>query len=74
MSVLDAKPAEVGEAVNAARLQAWMDEQGLGHGPLEDLISLGGGTQNTASGIFSTVVGGSTNTAFIPMAREKIDT
>ena len=46
MSVLDAKPAEVGEAVNAARLQAWMDEQGLGHGPLEDLISLGGGTQN----------------------------
>ena len=27
-------------------LRAWMDEQGLGSGPLEDVTSLGGGTQN----------------------------
>ena len=34
------------ELVDLERLAEWMDGQGLGHGPLEDVTSLGGGTQN----------------------------
>jgi aminoglycoside phosphotransferase (APT) family kinase protein len=32
--------------VDLARVEAWMDEIGLGRGPLEDLELIGGGTQN----------------------------
>ncbi len=38
--------ARAEDLVDIATLQAWMDTQQLGHGPIEDLISLGGGTQN----------------------------
>ncbi|WP_228445814.1 phosphotransferase family protein [Terricaulis silvestris] len=34
------------DLVNAERLQAWLDSEGLGDGPLENLRPLGGGTQN----------------------------
>jgi aminoglycoside phosphotransferase (APT) family kinase protein len=34
------------EAVDLAALGAWMDGQGLGAGPIEDVVALGGGTQN----------------------------
>ncbi|MCU1363628.1 MAG: hypothetical protein JWM55_1456 [Acidimicrobiaceae bacterium] len=34
------------EGVNFVRLSAWMGEQGLGRGPVEDPERLGGGTQN----------------------------
>jgi aminoglycoside phosphotransferase (APT) family kinase protein len=34
------------ELVDAARLAGWMDEQGLGDGPLTDAERLAGGTQN----------------------------
>jgi len=37
-------PAE--QLIDVEALTGWMDEQGLGRGPLEDLESLGGGTQN----------------------------
>ncbi|MEW5686393.1 MAG: phosphotransferase family protein [Pseudomonadota bacterium] len=32
--------------VDLDKLVSWMDGQGLGHGPLEDVVLLGGGTQN----------------------------
>ncbi len=32
--------------VDIAALEAWMDVQQLGRGPIEDVVSLGGGTQN----------------------------
>src|SRR5699024_846674 len=32
--------------VNLERLAEWLEEQGLGDGPLEDVRPLGGGTQN----------------------------
>lgn len=32
--------------VDIRRLEAWMDRDGLGHGPIEDLERLAGGTQN----------------------------
>lgn len=34
------------EAVDVGRLAAWMDVQGLGHGPISDAAPLAGGTQN----------------------------
>lgn len=34
------------DLVNSQRLQAWMDHEGLGAGPLENQRPLGGGTQN----------------------------
>lgn len=32
--------------VDLAALSSWMDRQGLGHGPLTDIVRLAGGTQN----------------------------
>ncbi|MGE0830191.1 MAG: phosphotransferase family protein [Hyphomonadaceae bacterium] len=34
------------ELVDLGRLQGWMDVQGLGSGPIENVVSLAGGTQN----------------------------
>ena len=36
----------VEDLIDIATLQAWMDVHRLGHGPIDDLVSLGGGTQN----------------------------
>jgi aminoglycoside phosphotransferase (APT) family kinase protein len=38
--------AGMDEPVDLAALAAWMDGQGLGHGPIEQAELLGGGTQN----------------------------
>ncbi|MBD0321952.1 MAG: phosphotransferase family protein [Aldersonia sp.] len=41
------QPAEVErELVDFAIVGQWMDEQGLGEGPIEDVTPIGGGTQN----------------------------
>ena len=43
----DPEPPPVGpEVVDLDRVRTWMDEQGLGRGPLLDVELIGGGTQN----------------------------
>lgn len=32
--------------MSLAAVQSWMDAQGLGSGPIQDVAALGGGTQN----------------------------
>lgn len=39
-------PATDLDVIDLGRLAAWMDGEGLGHGPIEDAELLGGGTQN----------------------------
>lgn len=43
---MSAVAAEADIGVDIPTLTAWMDDQGLGDGPIEGLESLGGGTQN----------------------------